>query len=580
MNRFSLSTRLKRSKLPIKDFNRLHTHSQDVVLCIGGARGGKTIGAVAVVIDTLLRYPGAQAIIGAKTYQDLKDTVLEEWRKRFSVHKSWDHPLVESKPTDHSKILRLVNGSFARFMHFDDFERLRGREASIVHLDEASQMDDARAFQELIRRSSGSRVPIRQFLLTTNPPETDNWLHTTFQLKQYEPGYDGAPIQIGDLCTCQFCQNCLNIEHTEVEWEFTMDQDNPELTIGMCPNCGAVKTNDCVGNQSFFRVIQSSALDNPALPADYMQTQKAGMDEATYRLYALGELIRLREGKVFKSFGRQNTLPFNQEMDLEKPIHWSFDFNISYQCSALFQTMNTVQGIVAQCLDEIVLPESGPEDVAREFMRRYPSYSTIVDPKAPPIYLYGDPAGLNRSTAGNERSKFQIVYDLLTQGGYNVEMVVRKIKGNTQIPILHSVDAVNTMLCNADGVRRLFFNPKCEYTIKSMEGTRYKEKVDPPAIDKQCDDNAARNPDKRTVHMLTHPGDAVRYFVVKVDPILMDPQIDPYVHIPGDGTIRVTQRGNIQERESVIIQDEPRSLKEELEDLGSLMNIFQSGWGW
>jgi hypothetical protein len=529
-----------------------------------------TAGAVGATIDVLLTYPGAQAICGSKTYQDLKDTVLEEYRKRFTVNKPWDHPLVEAKPTDHSKILRLTNGSFARFMHFEDFERLRGREADIVHLDEASQLDDARPYQELLRRLSGSRVPTRQFFLTTNPPEVDNWLHQEFVLKQFAPGYKGPEIPIGDQCTCQYCQICINEIHEEIEWDWITDKDNPEITVGVCPNCGILKQNDCDGAQNFLRVILSSAKDNPAIPSDWIQNQKATQDAATFALYTEGKLIQLREGKVFKSYGRANVLPFNKDVDLDKSLHWTFDFNISYQCSAIIQTTNTVQGIVGDVLDEFILPESGPEEVAREFMRRYQQFSRLNNPKAQSVILYGDPAGLNRSSAGNERSKFQIIYDILTSEGYEVDMAVRKIKGNTQIPLLHSVDATNMMLCNADGLRRLFFNPKCEWYLISMEGTKYKG--DNPAIDKQCDENAARNPEKIKPKMLTHPSDSIRYWVVKVDPILKNNGREPYVHIPGEGVIKVTARG-------AIVQTEPpedRTVRDDLSDLLYFGNLFHN----
>lgn len=565
INRFSLDTRRK----------EYHTHTQDVVLAIGGARGGKTIGAVAVVIDTLLRYPGSQALIGAKTFQDLQDTVMEEWRKRFTVKKNWDHPLIDARPTNHSKIVRLVNGSFARFMHFEDFERLRGREADIVHLDEASQMPDARAFQELIRRSSGNRVPIRQFILTTNPPEQHNWLHDIFKLEQYKPGYDGPRLQKGELCTCHMCQRCLGADK-EVFWEErpTMDSDGRLDTVYVCPECGNVKMNTCDGNQEFFRVIQSSALDNHTLPDDYLQTVKSSMDPATYALYGLGALIELRQGKVYKSYSHSNVIPprpgqvNSKDVDIDKPLHWTFDFNISYQCSAIIQTINTAQGVVAEVLGEIVLPEAGPEAVARAFVAKYPKWSKLNNPNAQPVLLYGDPTGLNRSSDGNERSKFQIVFDILQKEGFDVRMMVKKMKGKTLIPVMHRVDAVNTMLMDANGLRRLFIDNSCVYSKISLEGVKYKEKVDPPVIDKQCDDNAARNPDKRSPCLLTHISDAIGYFVIQAAPIINENGPPPFIDVVGEGRITATDKGLV-EKIFPTAKEPPRerSLREELNNI-------------
>lgn len=549
INRYGLEYRRK----------KFHTHSQDVLLSIGGARSGKTFAAIAATIDSLLRYPGSQALIGAKTYQDLKDMVIEHWQERFTIDKAWDHPLVESKPTDHNKILRLINGSFARFMHFDDFERLRGREAAIIHLDEASQMEDARAFQELVRRLSSTRIPIRQLILTTNPPESANWLHDVFALQQFMPGYEGPPIPIGEKCRCQFCQDCLNKDDVEILWEG-----------GICPRCKSIKNTDCDGDQQFFRVLFSSALDNDTLPPEYIQSVKASMDKATFELYGLGKLVELRSGKVYKSFSRaQNVLPFEKSVDLSKPLIWTFDFNISYQMSALIQTYQSKQGTMAEVLDEIVIPESGPENIAREFIKRYPEYSVVNNLNAPPIYMYGDPTSLNRESDGNEKSKFQIIYDILVKEGFKPQVMVKKIKGKTLIPVAERVDSVNTMLCNAEGIRRLFVSKACVYTIKSFEGVKYTEKTDKPTIDKQCDDNAARNPDKKMIHTLTHITDAIGYWVVKVDSVMKPNVEEPYVQIPGEGVTKVTEKGNIIEKPIQLPEEyRPRSLMEDLRSLG------------
>ena len=69
-------------------------------------------------------------------------------------------------------------------------------------------------------------------------------------------------------------------------------------------------------------------------------------------------------------------------------------------------------------------------------------------------------------------------------------------------PVVNRINAVNAMLRNANGHRRLIIDPKCKYLIRSLEGLTYKE--------------GTRMPDKS--HGLDHAGDALGYLIAAIFP--------------------------------------------------------------
>lgn len=71
----------------------------------------------------------------------------------------------------------------AIFQHFTNPAILRGIDASIIDYEECSLLPNKEAFDELTRRLSGRKGPIRQLILTTNPDKLGGWLSKTFKLR-------------------------------------------------------------------------------------------------------------------------------------------------------------------------------------------------------------------------------------------------------------------------------------------------------------------------------------------------------------------------------------------------------------
>lgn len=542
------------------DKDHLYLHGDWIV----SHNSGKTVAACARVIQYLLKYPGSTAIVGALTTKILDRTALEYWKNRFTINADWDHPLIRKKYSPHNKCLRLANGSNCWFLHFKDYEILRGIEADIVHIEEASLLPDESSMNELIRRLSGTKGPLRQMILTTNPEEDRGWMYESFSLKQFEPNYDGPKLPIGKPCQCQYCQYCLfPTEDSGLESKKVMHID------GVCPECKAPKESDCPGDQEFWRVVRVDAASNKHLNADYVGNVASSMSEAEFEFYNKGRLIELRKGKVYKSFSKSsNVLSSRPELDYSKPMIWSFDWNISYQCSVIIQEQNDGTYYV---VDEIVCPESGPEQVAEEFIKRYQDYDQT-------IYIDGDPAGFNRTYSATDVSRFAAIAKVLTQNkpGYRktVDIIPKK---NKQIPVGSKVDAANNALCDmVTGERHVFISPHCVYLIRSLSEVKWSETIGRATIDDTPDKNAMRHNDKTKVHLLTHPSDAFAYAMHRLYKV--EPAVAEAAYVQANG--EMVEIKNDQVLNYSFLKEEPQPEKRSfLDEIGGFWNEENSFGG-
>lgn len=538
---------------------RPHQHPLDVFLFDGAARGGKTVAVTSRVIQYLLENPGSVAVIGAENHPLLERSAKEEWRKRFSIHSDWDHPLIARKPTQQNNRVRLANGSSAWFIHFSDYKILRGLEADIIHIEEASLLPSEDVMDELIRRLSGSKGPIRQLLLTTNPEESHSWIYEKFNLKQFDPSYEGDPLPIPfyvddpgkGVCKCEMCADCYKTHGTKIAW---VDR--------RCPVCDSEKEGNCPGGQQFFRVLRVSSFENAHLPPEYVQNSEASMSTELFNKYLKGHVTELRSGRVYKGFKRSANVR-NVELDPSKPIYWSFDFNISYQCSVVCQDVGDKKDPIINIVDEIVLPESGAEHVAIYFLHKYRDYGGKV-------YIYGDPSALRRAVSSSDISQFQTIYNILTDPkkyanldlpAKEVEVMVKKEEGKTRSSIVGRVDATNAMLLGFNQESKIFIHERCRYLIRSLEDMRWKEGANPPGLDKACDKRADKSPDKKAIHLMSHISDSLSYLIYKRFPIVGEEVAVNYLHVPGDKVIEMSSEGVVTEYSPFKLPKDPPKKK-------------------
>lgn len=541
----SLEDDIRYTPLGPINLRRPHFHPTDIVLYIGGGGSGKTLCATSRVIKYLMKNDGATAVIGAKNFPLLERSAIREWTARFSKVGPWDHlnlkdRLIFKKPSKHNKEVPFWNRSMAFFQHFDDPKLIRGITASIIHYEEASLLENKEAFNELILRIRSPIGEVRQLILTTNPDELDGWISDTFKLYQDDPDYEGDIEPICDPCSCHLCQRCLNFKGLKSEyvggekkyckrdgkdflyyWEggecLVCKKEREDAPENIKTQIPYKKENNCPGNQVYMRVIEVRTDENPHNPIEFAQTSIGALDKVTVAKLVHGKTIMHKEGLVYKSFHKDNVIQYNEPIDYQKDVIWSLDFNNDPQCSVICQEYETDEGYIVKCLDEIIKWAHLPEQVAEHFCEKY---SKFKDTQAK-ILIYGDPSALWGNSNNIKKTYYQIIADVLNEKGFNFEVMMKKPpKGsNTKIKIgvAERIDCANFLLGNnnEDGKieRRIFINKKCEHTIRSLKELKWND--DGKTINKRCDKNAWKSVNKDKIHLMTHPSDALTYYLYK-----------------------------------------------------------------
>ncbi len=113
------------------------------------------------------------------------------------------------------------------------------------------------------------------------------------------------------------------------------------------------------------------------------------------------------------------------------------------------------------------------------------------------VQLYGDAAGGARSTAG--KSDYEIIRGFFRTETFRVTHNVR----NTNPLVRDRVNAVNAMLCNSQGIRRLSIDPRCRRLIRDLERVSWKA---------DNHGNLSAQLDKSDPE-LTHTSDALGYLI-------------------------------------------------------------------
>jgi hypothetical protein len=114
------------------------------------------------------------------------------------------------------------------------------------------------------------------------------------------------------------------------------------------------------------------------------------------------------------------------------------------------------------------------------------------------VRVYGDAAGSARSTAGH--SDYEIVRQFFrTQPEFKVTHHVK----SSNPAVRDRVNAVNSLLCNHEGEKRLGVHPRCKQLIRDLERVSWKA---------DGHDNLLSQLDK-TNPALTHVSDALGYLL-------------------------------------------------------------------
>ncbi|HTN31966.1 MAG TPA: terminase family protein [Pseudomonas sp.] len=227
-----------------------------------------------------------------------------------------------------------------------------------------------------------------------------------------------------------------------------------------------------------YGIVHASTRQNAKnLPKDYIKSLRESYPANLVDAYIDGLFVNLVSGSVYPNFCRR----LNHTDETIRPgeaLHIGMDFNISRMAAAVFVIRNGEP----MMLDELTGLFDTPAMIAA-IKQRYSGHS---------ITVYPDASGKNRKSVNGSESD----HSLLRQAGFTV-------LANPANPLVRDrVLAVNAMLLNGEGVRRLKINTDhCPVTTQVLEQQAYNEHGEP---------NKDGTED---------PADAFGYFVVHRFPI-------------------------------------------------------------
>jgi hypothetical protein len=232
--------------------------------------------------------------------------------------------------------------------------------------------------------------------------------------------------------------------------------------------------------------FQYTTLAGGRVTAAEVTSARAEMDERTFR-QEYEATFESFAGRIYYAFDRDNIVPYTGAEP--QVIYIGMDFNIDPMSAAIAvrQGDDTLH-----IMDEIRMFGSNTQEMVSEIKSRYPQSR---------VWVYPDPASRQRKTSAGGLTDLSI----LQNAGFTVKAPM------AHDAVRDGINAVNARLCDATGARHLLVDPKCKYTIESLERHAYKEGTSVPDKDSGYD----------------HMSDALRYMVNYIWPVRRDVKPQP-----------------------------------------------------
>jgi hypothetical protein len=229
-----------------------------------------------------------------------------------------------------------------------------------------------------------------------------------------------------------------------------------------------------------WQVFHYRTADGGYVASDELAALRAEMDPKRYA-QEFDASFETLQSRVYHAFDRERNV-IDRELSGYAPLLIGMDFNISPMTAVIGQKL----GDKCQILDEIVLMNSNTQEMMQAINQKYGGCEGIVHP---------DPSCVARRTSAPVG---QTDFTIIERAGWPVYTV------RAPYPLVDRINTVNSMLCNAQGVRRLLIAPQCTDLIKALDGLTYKER--------------SKIPDGRSG--LGHITDALGYLIMGVFPMI------------------------------------------------------------
>lgn len=238
-------------------------------------------------------------------------------------------------------------------------------------------------------------------------------------------------------------------------------------------------------NPDSWSSYQFTTIDGGNVPEEEIEAAKRDLDTRTFRQEFLAT-FETYAGRIYYAFDRKHNVVDGEitQQDLSV-IYVGMDHNID-PMSAVIAIR---KGDDLCVIDEIRMFSSNTQETVDEIKSRYPKSK---------IWCFSDPAGHQRKTSAGGLTDVIILQ--------NAGFVVKTPRHHT--PVRDRINAVNSRLCDAKGIRHLFIRPNCKYTIEGLERHTYRE--------------GTSQPEKGGDNDYSHQMDALGYMIDYLFPIKRD----------------------------------------------------------
>lgn len=251
------------------------------------------------------------------------------------------------------------------------------------------------------------------------------------------------------------------------------------------------------------RRVIARTLDNPHVSDAFIASLKTSYDPELWKIMVLGQDGDYTRGLVSYNFSDLNITNTEYKPDLD--LYFGCDFNVDPMSWVLFHRYNGEYHF----FDEIVVENTNINECVDEYVKRYPNHEK-------PIIITGDASGNNRDVRTEQVGGTSYTQMINRLNYHHYPARVRTDVRDRNPPPLDRVAAWNAMVCNTNGVRRLFINPRCKWLISNCYNLKYKEgtsQIDEPTVKDIEKDHKKK--------FVKHVWDGASYPIERYDPVVL-----------------------------------------------------------
>ena len=199
-----------------------------------------------------------------------------------------------------------------------------------------------------------------------------------------------------------------------------------------------------------WKTWQYTTLEGGNVSEQEIAAARADMSERQFRQEFLATWEDAAS-RIAWSFQREYSVrPTPDNLD-DRILEIGMDFNTS----PIVATVGIRQDSTLYITDEIQIYSSNTDEMVQEIRSRYPRNQ---------IRVYPDPSGRRTQTSSSGRSD----HIILENAGFRV------LSPRKHDPVKDRINAANARLCDANGDRWIYIDPKCKNLIESLEKFTYK----------------------------------------------------------------------------------------------------------